>query len=174
MVEVLRRWFGARRTESVEVRMTPVGKGVFALEQFEVCESVGVMEGDLVTGAQACSEYAVEMGDEQSLLPHEPFRYLNHSCDPNCQLIDWEDEDGTSTEEGRLDVVVRRTILPGEEITIDYAWPADAAIECQCGSEHCRGWIVDIDELDALQATMKSADLATSKVLESESTDLSV
>ena len=43
-----------------------------------------------------------------------------------------------------------RDILPNEELTIDYAWPADRAAKCFCGSERCRGWIVDPQELEQL------------------------
>ncbi|MDR1924030.1 MAG: hypothetical protein LBQ66_06620 [Planctomycetaceae bacterium] len=43
-----------------------------------------------------------------------------------------------------------RDILPGEQLTIDYAWPADKAAKCQCGSPKCRGWIVAADEIDLL------------------------
>jgi hypothetical protein len=34
-------------------------------------------------------------------------------------------------------------IMPNEELTIDYAWPADRAVKCLCGKPKCRGWIVD-------------------------------
>jgi hypothetical protein len=40
-----------------------------------------------------------------------------------------------------------RTIEPGEELTIDYAWPAEAAIPCACGAAGCRCWIVAAEEL---------------------------
>jgi hypothetical protein len=33
-------------------------------------------------------------------------------------------------------------IAPGEQMTIDHAWPADATIPSQCGTASCRGWIV--------------------------------
>ena len=36
---------------------------------------------------------------------------------------------------------------PGDELTIDYAWEAEAAIPCLCAAENCRGWIVAIEEL---------------------------
>jgi hypothetical protein len=36
-----------------------------------------------------------------------------------------------------------RDIMPGDELTIDYAWPADRAVKCLCGKPQCRGWIVD-------------------------------
>jgi SET domain-containing protein len=44
-----------------------------------------------------------------------------------------------------------RDIMPGEELTIDYAWPADRGAKCLCGSPQCRGWIVDPAELHLLQ-----------------------
>ena len=34
-------------------------------------------------------------------------------------------------------------IMPNEELTIDYAWPAERAVKCLCGKPKCRGWIVD-------------------------------
>ena len=44
-----------------------------------------------------------------------------------------------------------RDIKKGDEITIDYCWPADQAIKCLCGSPHCRGWIVDLAELHLIK-----------------------
>jgi len=48
-------------------------------------------------------------------------------------------------------VETTRDIFPGEELTIDYAWPADRAMKCLCGVKTCRGWIVDPAELEELQ-----------------------
>ncbi len=56
-------------------------------------------------------------------------------------------EDDTDAE---IWVESTRDILPGEELTIDYAWPADRASKCLCGSESCRGWIVAPEELHEL------------------------
>ena len=56
------------------------------------------------------------------------WRPINHACDPNTWL------------EG-LDVVARRDIRAGEELTIDYATfcgPGMASFECECGSPDCR------------------------------------
>jgi hypothetical protein len=46
-------------------------------------------------------------------------------------------------EEERLWMQTIRPINAGEELLIDYCWPADAAIPCRCGALGCRGWIVD-------------------------------
>jgi len=74
-----------------------------------------------------------------------PFRYLNHSCQPNCELFSWETDD--SPPHVRLCLQSLMPIEPGKELTIDYAWPADAAIPCVCGAAGCRGWIVSQEEL---------------------------
>jgi SET domain len=61
----------------------------------------------------------------------EEWRPINHSCDPAAWL------DG-------LDVVARRPIAAGEEITLDYATFCNElmpAFECRCGSSLCRGTI---------------------------------
>jgi D-alanine-D-alanine ligase len=61
----------------------------------------------------------------------DDWRPINHSCDPNTCL------DG-------LDVVARRDIARGEQVTIDYATfcgPSMAAFDCRCGSPNCRGKI---------------------------------
>ena len=63
------------------------------------------------------------------------WRPVNHACDPNIWL------------EG-LNVVARRDIAPGEQLTIDYATfcgPAMAPFECECGSPHCRAIIRGAD-----------------------------
>ncbi len=54
-------------------------------------------------------------------------------------------------------VETTRDILPGEELTIDYSWPADRAMKCLCGAKACRGWIVDPEELEELALKTVSA-----------------
>ncbi len=58
----------------------------------------------------------------------DDWRPINHSCDPNTWLED-------------LDLVARRDIAPGEELTAEYATfcgPSMSAFECRCGAPHCR------------------------------------
>lgn len=67
----------------------------------------------------------------------EEWRPINHSCDPNAWLRG-------------LDVVARRPIEPGEELTLDYATFNDEHMrpfECACGSAECRGLIRGDDYL---------------------------
>ncbi|KAG2422941.1 hypothetical protein HXX76_015692 [Chlamydomonas incerta] len=76
--------------------------------------------------------YAYPLGDEVFVTwSDDPTSWapLNHSCDPNCWLRG-------------LDLVARRNIAPGEQITADYATfcagPDVAAFNCDCGADCCR------------------------------------
>ena len=146
----------------VTVRETPVGKGVFAARGFEAGDTIALLTGKLIEDPDYDSVYCIEMGPELSLEPDPPFRFLNHSCDPNCWLVSQNEDEleefESDDDEEQLGLYVRRTIYPGEEITIDYAWAAESAIECHCGSDQCRGWIVDSGELDRLIESHRKED----------------
>lgn len=61
--------------------------------------------------------------------------YNNHSCDPNCGM------------HGEITFVAIRDIMPGEELTVDYAFidNEDYSFECHCGSPQCRHIITGYD-----------------------------
>lgn len=66
-------------------------------------------------------------------------RWINHSCDPNCETEE--------TEDGRVFIQAIRDIRKGEELNYDYNLIFDERItpklkklfECRCGAEGCRG-----------------------------------
>jgi D-alanine-D-alanine ligase len=65
----------------------------------------------------------------------EQWKPINHSCDPNAWL------------QG-LNLVARRKIRAGEEITIDYATFYNERMDdfvCHCGARKCRGIIRGTD-----------------------------
>jgi SET domain-containing protein len=66
-------------------------------------------------------------------------RWINHSCDPNCEVHADVDERGRPWAR----IVATRPIRSGEEITYDYALEPHLAEPCRCGSPRCRGSIVD-------------------------------
>lgn len=69
-------------------------------------------------------------------------RWFNHSCDPNAEVQSrWDHEADTM----RAWWVALRDIPVGEEITYDYAFTAEVAEPCFCGTARCRGLIVDDD-----------------------------
>lgn len=145
------------RQRSVQVRPTPLGRGVFALRAIGPAEIVGDVNGRLIDDPDYDSRYCVDVGGGWTLEPRSPFRYLNHCCVPNCQFVYTDQPETQGAPQGparKLWVETLRAIEPGEELLIDYAWTADAAIPCLCGSELCRGWIVDESELTTLLKTV--------------------
>lgn len=62
-------------------------------------------------------------------------RFINHSCDPNCEIQKWQTGDQYS-----VGIFAIREILPGEEITFDYQFErvGNSSMPCYCGSAKCR------------------------------------
>ncbi len=59
--------------------------------------------------------------------------FINHSCDPNLYA---------KIVKGHILYMSKRTIEPGEELTVDYHFDADVEkVPCRCGSPKCRGTI---------------------------------
>lgn len=66
-------------------------------------------------------------------------RWLNHSCEPNCEAI--EDE------RGRVFIETVRSLMPGDELYISYRLTIGEAVTlelaadyaCHCGTKRCTG-----------------------------------
>ena len=66
--------------------------------------------------------------------------YLNHSCAPNCETEEDEDE--------RVWVRAMRDIEPGEELVYDYfLYDGEGPAPCSCGAPNCRGTMYSPKEL---------------------------
>jgi SET domain-containing protein len=60
-------------------------------------------------------------------------QWINHCCEPNLEA---------RIVQGHILYFALRDIKPGEELTIDYRFPADVEkYECNCGAAACRGTI---------------------------------
>lgn len=123
----------------MSLRSTLAGKGLFARKMFRKRQAIGHMKGRLITDDDYDPDYVVDMGKLGVLDPFAPFRYLNHSCEPNCELLEWHRYPGQAPQ---IWVHALKTIRPSDQLTIDYGWPADSAIPCLCGAEKCRGFVV--------------------------------
>ena len=130
----------------LRVAETHVGRGVFARRLLRTGLILAEVGGQILDDHPEDSSYVMELPSGRLLDPAAPLRFVNHSCDPNCELFYWE-EDDREIQEDRLWLQTIRPIAAGEELSIDYAWPADAAIPCRCRTPNCRGWIVDPAEL---------------------------
>ncbi|XP_053204538.1 serine-rich adhesin for platelets-like [Panonychus citri] len=66
-------------------------------------------------------------------------RYVNHSCEPNCEMQKW-----SVGGYYRVGLFALRNIEPGEELTYDYNFDCfnrETQQVCRCGSSKCRGVI---------------------------------
>ena len=82
--------------------------------------------------------YALQVSPDAYRLLDPPYRYFNHSCEPNCGL------------NPALDLVVIKPVREGEELCWDYSTSMlerDWNMECRCGKAQCRKVIGDFDRL---------------------------
>ena len=123
------------------------GKGLFATKDFEQKEKIVRIDGEEMKTEHPETfpkdvqdhwfPFRKEGKDRYYVLPKDPWRYLNHSCEPNAGI------------KNERDIVAMRAITKGEEITIDYAMNNidDWMMECQCGCSTCRKVISTFDAL---------------------------
>ena len=78
--------------------------------------------------------------------PKNTARFINHSCDPNCQ---------TEQFGNTIWIVAIRDIASGEELTYNYGYEIDdaPAEPCHCGAQHCCGYILGPQYWDRLKQT---------------------
>ena len=70
-------------------------------------------------------------------------RFLNHSCDPNCEAVE---------EDKRIYIEAIKNIQPGVELCYDYGFQVDEEdleeevlrYSCRCGTKKCRGTILKV------------------------------
>ena len=114
------------------------GCGIFAISVVEPGEPIAVWTGTLVAAGEFENlpddrrARSVQVALDVYLVPEElaPGDFVNHSCNPNAGLA------------GDRTLVAMRRILPGEEITYDYAMTDHAPYDefiCACGAPSCRG-----------------------------------
>ncbi len=139
---------GAKGAREPKIARTKLGRGLVAARAYLPWEIVGEVQGEVFYDENYSSRYCMDLGDGACLEPAAPFRFMNHSCLPNCSLR-WSDVAAANGRTARrMFVLVIRPIQSGDQLTIDYGWPAHMAQLCRCGAPQCRGWIVSGDSLD--------------------------
>jgi SET domain-containing protein len=141
-----------------EVRESAIqGRGVYATARIPKDSWIIEYTGERISHAEADMRY-----DDAAMDRHHTFlfvvdhdtcidafiggndaRYINHSCEPNCEAVVAEGE-------GEIWIVALRDIMPGEELVYDYGYILeDESVEealrrypCYCGSAKCRGTIL--------------------------------
>lgn len=68
-------------------------------------------------------------------VPYNTARFINHSCDPNCE---------TDIIRGKIYIISIRDIKKGEEITYNYGYGWDDFEDhpCHCGAKNCVEYIL--------------------------------
>jgi SET domain-containing protein len=95
--------------------------------------------------------YIFELDDKYDLdgrLGDNPARYMNHSCDGNCEAINYD---------GEIWIVARRDIKKGEELVYDYGYDMEHFLHhpCRCGSDNCIGYIVRENQREKVKKLLK-------------------
>jgi SET domain-containing protein len=127
---------------ALEVRHSPIaGSGLFATEPIAAGVVVIRLGGRLVNTVElrrlfadaAEDEYidTFAVGDDVHIVlpPNTTAHFGNHSCDPSLWPV------------GALELVTRREVLSGEEITVDYGLISDDEtfrMDCSCNAPDCR------------------------------------
>jgi uncharacterized protein len=132
-------------TELLVFKSSPIhGMGGFARVDIpagaRVIEYVGekITKQESLARCEQNNEYIFALDDEHDLdgqVSWNPARFLNHSCEPNCEA---------RLEGGCIWVIAIREIRAGEELTFNYGYDlADYAEHpCGCGAPGCVGYIV--------------------------------
>ncbi|EHQ05259.1 MAG: SET domain-containing protein-lysine N-methyltransferase [Leptonema illini] len=132
-----------------EVRATGnIGRGMFAKEHISKDTVVVVRGGKIYSGAEReeasddLRSYMIQVDEDlfmgpESLDAVEEAEFVNHSCDPNLGF------------RGQVTLVAMRDIMPGEELTVDYAMSEarQQNFACECGSRQCRSIVRETDYL---------------------------
>ncbi|WP_090044107.1 SET domain-containing protein [Limnohabitans sp. 2KL-27] len=144
----------------IQVRRSGVhGKGVFALQDIAEGETLIEYVGEVISWEEAQYRHPHDPNDPNhtfyfhvnedrvidALHGGNSSRWINHSCDPNCEA----DEDND-----RIFIKAIRNISAGQELNYDYGLIIDepytkklkAEYPCWCGSANCRGTLLSPKE----------------------------
>jgi hypothetical protein len=132
-------------TDVIQIAPSPIhGMGGFAKSFLPAGGRVIEYIGDRITKAESALRCEAQnwfifgLDDQFDLdgnVEKNQARFLNHSCDPNCEA---------RCEDGRIWIVALRDIRPGEEVTFNYGYDLESYEEhpCRCGSANCANYIV--------------------------------
>jgi len=161
-----------------EIRQSPIhGRGVFARRKIRkgtrILEYIGekvdkeesnrrglaLFEVSQDTGG--ASVYIFDLNEEWDLDGNKPYnnaRLINHSCEPNCEMLN---------EDNHLWLFALKEIRQGEEIAFDYGYDIDHFMDhpCRCGTESCVGYIVSRAQWPQLKRALRKCNGKSKTVL---------
>ena len=146
------------------------GRGVFATQIIKkntkiiqyIGDKITKKEGDKRSGyriknflnsSRTGSVYIFELNksyDIDGFVRKNKARFINHSCNPNCEVNIYDNEIWISS---------IKNINKGDELSYDYGYSFDKDDykdhECKCGSKYCIGYIISSDEWHKLLKHLK-------------------
>jgi cyanophycin synthetase len=126
-----------------EVRDNHLGKAVYSRGAFAAGQRLLVGAGPFT---RERSIFSIQVDDDLHVLPDEPLRFINHSCEPNCGLL-------IRRGSAAIEVHALTDIKAGDELTLDYATfereLAAFAGPCLCATPSCRGRLTGYRDLSA-------------------------
>lgn len=141
----------------LEVRKSPVhGLGVFATRDIPAGTLLGEYAGELISAAEAAARtearsrrdsrtpiyifeldagHFIDASAETDPSEKNFARFINHSCDENCEAL---------ARERRIEIRTIRNVRAGEELSLDYGFALAGFFErpCRCGAKNCVHFIV--------------------------------
>ena len=158
------------KSKYIEVRTSPIhGIGIFAAcnisKGTKIIEYVGkkiskeeaeeIADRQFEKGQRGTEGhvYIFEINDDYDIdgnVPWNTARFINHTCDPNCETEQDSDD--------RIWIIAMRNIKKGEELSYNYGYDLDYYKDhpCKCGSKNCVGYIVNEDDWGKLRKLKKS------------------
>lgn len=133
------------QTEWVLIKQSAIhGLGGYAREDIRsgtrVIEYLGqkIGKAESLRRCQENNEYIFTLDEQHDLdgaVEWNPARFLNHSCQPNCEA---------EVDASRIWIVALRDIQTGEELTFNYGFDLEDYRDypCHCGTSRCVGYIV--------------------------------
>ena len=150
-------------TRRLIVRRSPIhGNGVYAATDIPAHTVLIQYKGRLIThdeadrlyddGADTGHTFLFTLNDKYIVdanVGGNSARWINHSCDPNCEAATVEATDGNPRHD-KIVIEARRDIAPGEELTYNYGIvldvPHTARLKklwaCHCGAANCTGTLL--------------------------------
>ena len=120
------------------------GRGMFAQTLIPKGARILEYQGDKISKSEslqlceAQNEYILSVSKRFDLngnVEWNPARFLNHSCDPNCEAL---------LERERIWIMAIRDITVGEELTFNYGYDLEdyRHYPCNCGAAACTGFMI--------------------------------
>jgi uncharacterized protein len=142
------------------------GKGVFAKEDIPRGMRIIEYKGELISNEEADRRhpwnpeepfhtffFSLDDGAQciDASYHGNPARWINHSCGPNCETEEVDDE---RLGKPRVYIYARRNIKAGEEFNYDYRLQLGGRVTkqdklnylCRCGAKKCRGTMLALPE----------------------------